>query len=441
MCFASFKELFYMIYNVEQCKILAKNLQVKQAFLFSCLHLSKDISNYKIIKIPKKNGNFRTIVEPPKEIKIIQRKIVDYLRKFQNEKYCAYGFVKAKNNVKNAQLHINKQYVFKTDLKDFFISIKAGRIHNMFLAKPFEFCKVDATILTNLLCFQNSLAQGFPSSPYISNIIARRLDNAMLKLSKKYKCNYSRYADDLIFSSNMDVFSNQFNCELREIITNEMFIINENKTKLINSKSRQIVTGIIVNKKTNLKREYYRELRQILYTWKKYGIDKCCEVNNKNEEKLNKYVLGRLAYYKAVVGADNDCYLRLCDAYNFATNSEHFKVPIKYKLNNARYILKSGNIKPAGNSASDVLEEFLKILCRRNGITKDINNKNIENSTIDPLKDILKSKSVITIIQAKEIETLNTIRNMCNHNKTQTPTHQDVEILIAGIDKLIKELN
>lgn len=436
-----------IIYNVEQSKILASNLGVKPAFLYLCLELSRDNGNYRIIKLPKKDGTFRTIVEPPKGIKIIQRKIVEYLKRFQKEKYCAYGFVKGKNNVGNANLHINKKFIFKTDLKDYFTSIQSGRIYKMFLSEPFLFCKSDATILTNLLCFNNTLAQGFPSSPYVSNIVTRRLDNALIALSQKYKCNYSRYADDITFSTNSIAFPVQYNkffSDLKEIITKEMFVINDKKTQLLSSKTRQIVTGIVVNEKLNLKRSYYRQLRQILYTWEKDGITICSKKNNMSEDKLKRYVLGKLAYYKSVVGQGNACYLRLCNSYNTAINSEFFKVPINYKLNTAKHILKSGNIKPAGNSAADVLEEFLQSLCFKNGITNVVFNKkstSVKDLPIDPLKNELKTKGVINSVQAKEIDKLNAIRILCNHKKQTNPSRKNIEDLIDGTEKLILELS
>ncbi len=432
-----------MKYNVTQSKTLASALKVKPFFLYNCLELSRDVKNYKIIQLPKKDGSFRTIIEPPDEIKIIQRKIVEYLKGFQKEKYCAYGFVKGKSNVDNAKVHINKKFILKIDLKDYFTSIRSGRVYNMFLKKPFSFCKTDATILTNLICFKNTLSQGFPSSPYISNIITRRLDNSLIDLSKKYKCNYTRYADDITFSTNLTTFPSQFNFELKEIIAKEMFVINERKTQLLSSKTRQIVTGVVVNKKLNLKRDYYRQLRQILYVWKRDGIAICSKKNNIREEELEGYVLGKLAYYKSVVGQDNDCYLRLCDDYNAAIGSEFFKVPIKYKLNTARYILRGGNVKPAGNSAADVLEEFLKSLCLKNGITHvptSGKDKRVEDSTIDPLKEVLKSNGIINQIQAKEIEKLNTIRILCNHKREKEPSVADIEELISGTEKVILEL-
>lgn len=433
-----------MIYNVQQSQVLASSLAVKPAFLYRCLALSRDNENYKFIKLPKKDGTFRTIIEPPHNIKIIQRKIVEYLKKFQKEKYCAHGFVKERNNVTNAKIHVNKKFVLKVDLKDYFTSIKSGRIYKMFLKKPFSFCRADATILTNLLCFDNVLAQGFPSSPYVSNIVTRKLDNALIDLSQRYKCNYSRYADDITFSTNLSIFPYPLIDELKEIIINEMFVINDKKTQLLSSKTRQIVTGVVVNKKLNLKRNYYRKLRQLLYVWRHDGITICSQKNNMSKDDLRRFVLGKLSYYKSVVGQDNDCYLRLCDMYNLATNSEYFKVPINYKLSAARHILKCGNIKLAGSLAANVLEEFLQYLCLQNGIQNVVNNgKNmkIENLTIDPLKNELKSKAVINSIQAKEIEKLNAIRILCDHNKQEQPSLKNVEDLISGTDELIRKFS
>ena len=433
-----------MYYNRLECEQLAINLNIKPAFLYTCLKLTKDYNNYKAIKIPKKDGSYRVIMEPNKKLKIIQRKIVEYLKNFQKEKFCAYGFIKGKSNVDNAKIHVNKKYIYKIDLKDYFPSIMSGRIFKMFSVRPFSFSRATATILTNLICFNNTLAQGFPSSPYISNIITRRLDNSLLKLAKKYKCNYTRYADDITFSTNLTSFPYQLTDEIKVIINNEMFTINEKKTKILSSNTRQIVTGIVVNKKTNLKRNYYRELRQILYYWNKKGDNACCTKNGLSIQKLHKYILGKLAYYKSIVGENNNCYLRLCAAYNSATNSQYFKVPIKHELIASRYILKTGNLKEAGSSAGNVLEKFLQSLCLINNIqniTVNGKNQSIMDTTIDPLKNILKSNNIINSVQAKEIEKLNSIRIICSHSKKTSPSYDDIIDIINGTEKIILDLS
>lgn len=109
-----------------------------------------------------------------------------------------------------------------------------------------------ALIIAQLTCYQGTLPQGAPSSPIITNLICKILDFRILKLAKKYKLDYSRYADDLTFSTNNHLFLNEetiFLKKLSEEVERAGFKINNNKTRLQFSSSRQEVTGLIVNKK------------------------------------------------------------------------------------------------------------------------------------------------------------------------------------------------
>ncbi|HDM9232780.1 TPA: retron Ec67 family RNA-directed DNA polymerase/endonuclease, partial [Listeria innocua] len=150
-----------------------------------------------------------------------------------------------------------------------------GRVQGYFEKnKSYLFPKNIATVLAQLTCYNGSLPQGAPSSPIITNLICNILDMKLLKIAKKYKLDYSRYADDLTFSTNNKNFeekSEEFFYQLEIIIKQSGFKINPKKTRLQYKTSRQIVTGLVVNKKVNVTREFYKNTRAMANSLYKTG--------------------------------------------------------------------------------------------------------------------------------------------------------------------------
>ncbi|HFL0565494.1 TPA: retron Ec67 family RNA-directed DNA polymerase/endonuclease, partial [Listeria monocytogenes] len=233
--------------------------------------------------IPKKSGGQRNISIPMKELKDVQRNIVKVMLTQQNifqfenniKSNISHAFTKDKSIITNAEIHKNKRFVLNIDLEDFFKSFHFGRVQGYFEKnKNFLFPKNIATVLAQLTCYNGSLPQGAPSSPIITNLICNILDMKLLKIAKKYKLDYSRYADDLTFSTNNKNFeekSEEFFYQLEIIIKQSGFKINPKKTRLQYKTSRQIVTGLVVNKKVNVTREFYKNTRAMANSLYKTG--------------------------------------------------------------------------------------------------------------------------------------------------------------------------
>lgn len=249
----------------------------------------KGIENmYVSFSIPKKNGGMRVINAPNKELKFIQNKLANllenqYYDSYNNHPYkdnVTHAFQKNKGIITNAKIHRNKKNILNIDLEDFFYSIHFGRVKGFFEKDSiFKVPPNVALIIAQLTCYQGSLPQGAPTSPIISNLIGRILDTRLLKICKKYKLDYTRYADDLTFSTN-DMSFEQLENEIKSDIINEIlncgFNVNESKTRLQNYKLRQEVTGLTVNKKLNVRKCYYKNTRAMahnLYKNKEFYIN------------------------------------------------------------------------------------------------------------------------------------------------------------------------
>ncbi|WP_414031983.1 retron Ec67 family RNA-directed DNA polymerase/endonuclease [Carnobacterium maltaromaticum] len=240
-------------------------------------------NSYQTFEIKKKSGGVRIIHAPNDELKFVQKRLTNLLWETQKKAWrenntksnISHAFERKKSIITNAKIHRNKRFVLNVDLEDFFSSFHFGRVKGFFEKdNNFMVPKEVALIIAQLTCYQGTLPQGAPSSPIITNLICKILDFRILKLAKKYKLDYSRYADDLTFSTNNHLFLNEetiFLKKLSEEVERAGFKINNNKTRLQFSSSRQEVTGLIVNKKINVPREYYKNTRAMAYSLYKNG--------------------------------------------------------------------------------------------------------------------------------------------------------------------------
>lgn len=250
-----------------------------------------------------------------------------------------FGYVRGRSIVDNARKHKRQKYVLNIDLKDFFPSINFGRVRGLFMGKPYFLPAAVATVLAQICCYENQLPQGAPTSPIVSNMICAQMDSQLQTLAKKYKCYYSRYADDMTFSTSLREFPMEvaraieyppyvkIGEEVKRIIEKNGFEINEKKIRLQPSFRRQEVTGLTVNKFPNVRRRYVREIRAMLHAWEKFGLANAeqehyllYEVDkhrnpNRRLPSFRQIVKGKIEFLGMVRGQDNPIYRRFLEKY------------------------------------------------------------------------------------------------------------------------------
>jgi len=263
---------------------LAALLGVKAQTLTHILYRLKPATQYTPFTIPKKNGGTRTILAPSDKLKSLQSNLsillldcIDEINKTNTKKYTykhalSHGFVRECSIMTNAVMHLNKNNLLNIDLKNFFDSFNFGRVRGFFIKNNhFKLDPHIATVIAQIACYDNKLPQGSPCSPVITNLVTHSLDIKLASLASRHSCIYSRYADDITFSTRKSVFPRQImRQENGEFITgkklkNEIkragFEINEQKTRIQFKDSRQDVTGLTVNTKPNVKKEYWRTVK------------------------------------------------------------------------------------------------------------------------------------------------------------------------------------
>lgn len=217
---------------------------------------------YRTFNIPKRNGSSRLIQAPLPVLQYVQRYILDEILSNIIIHKNAFGFVKQKSIVDNVKPHLNSHSILKLDIDNFFPSIKLNRVISIF--QNLGYSNRISFLFAKFCCYDNSLPQGAPTSPFISNIIAKRLDNRLYNLAKEHYLEYSRYADDMTFSGKY--ISKNFIEYAYKIIIDEGFIPNYKKSKLIIGKGKKIITGLsISNQKITIPRNKKRELRGKAY--------------------------------------------------------------------------------------------------------------------------------------------------------------------------------
>jgi len=227
---------------------------------------------YHSFAVKKRQGGERDIDSPNPTLKWIQRSILKLLSCIASPHKCAHGFVEQKSIISHADIHANSRWIFVTDIQDFFPSIHWGRIYGLLQSKPFQASPSLARLLANLVTYQGRLPQGSPTSPYLSNIVCRRMDHELFRWARNHGFRYSRYADDLTFSTNKPLVSDRDREEIEALVKSEGFTINELKRRTIPNHYRQVVTGLVVNdSRPNVRRETVKNLRALLHNVVRHG--------------------------------------------------------------------------------------------------------------------------------------------------------------------------
>ena len=247
---------------------LEKDLGVSAKTLYA---LSNNIEkHYHRVALPKRSGGTRTLSVPDPLLKAVQRLISERLLSFVPVSCYATAYKCGSSVLKNAKCHTGKPKILKLDIKNFFDRVLYCQVKEK--AFPPERYSESNRVLLSMLCYyKDKLPQGAPSSPAITNIIMYDFDERVGKWCKEKGIVYTRYCDDMTFSGDFD------NSDVISFVSEELkkygFYLNERKTRSITNSQRQIVTGIVVNDRTNVPSDYRRRIRQEVHYCRKYGVE------------------------------------------------------------------------------------------------------------------------------------------------------------------------
>ncbi|HPF38416.1 MAG TPA: reverse transcriptase family protein [Phycisphaerae bacterium] len=272
-------------------------------------------THYVSFRVPKKSGGERLLSAPHEAMDAAQRWILENVLAKVGTHDAAHGFVAGRSTVTNAAPHVGANTLVNVDLTDFFPSITFPRVMGMF--RSLGFSPAVATIFA-LLCTESprsemkyegrayfaatgprALPQGACTSPAISNLIARGIDQRLAGIARKLGWTYTRYADDLSFSRRDagDAHVGYLLARIRHIAQDEGFEVNEKKTRVLRPNQRQVVTGLVVNDRINVPRKEVRRIRAILHRAKREGL---ARQNRENHPFFESWLRGMIAYITMV---------------------------------------------------------------------------------------------------------------------------------------------
>lgn len=266
-------------------------LDVSPRNLAYILYKTAEATKYTRFSIPKRHGGQREILAPSLGLKLIQQKLSSVLQDCTDEiarshvklgserrQGIAHGFKRHHTIMTNGRVHVTRRFVFNADLHDFFGTINFGRVRGFFIKdRNFALHPDVATVIAQIACFENKLPQGSPCSPVISNLLAHSMDVQLANLAAKHSASYTRYADDLTFSTNNPTFPPEIatlsgdhtwvpGADLNRLVARSGFAFNPSKTRLQYRDSRQEVTGLTVNRKVNVPATYRYTVRAMAHS-------------------------------------------------------------------------------------------------------------------------------------------------------------------------------
>jgi retron-type reverse transcriptase len=224
----------------------------KEFFLF----FGEAPKKYKRYEIPKRTSGTRTIAQPIRELKDYQRALIKLFQQYFPIHNSCVAYVKGKDIKKNAEIHAKNIYFLKMDFTEFFNSITPKIFWNACDRAGIEFDWLEKEIIEKAVFWKPNkysnkliLSIGAPSSPFISNFIMFSFDCEIAQYCEEQGITYTRYADDMTFSTNTP---NSLFCmpdTVRNVLIKfygNTIKINHLKTVFSSKKHNRHVTGITI---------------------------------------------------------------------------------------------------------------------------------------------------------------------------------------------------
>lgn len=328
---------FGMLAKYKTKQQLAVALGVRSEKYLNYLHLLPSLIKYRRFETGKRSGGYRTISAPERRLKGVQERLASMLGECYRPHPAVHGYVRGRSIKTNAQAHVGQLSILNVDLTNFFGCMHFGRVRGILMSKVYGANKDVATLIAKLCCFDNSLPQGAPTSPILSNMICSAMDTEFERLAKAHQCRYTRYSDDITISSARKEFPSALamlrrvreqsaialGADLIATVEKHGFVVNEKKNRLLSKSDRQEVTGLVVNEFVNVPRDYIRNIRAALHAWRTLGLTTATArfidtsaSNMRDEAGFSSNVFGRIQYVGFIRGYQDHIYLKMQRAYH-----------------------------------------------------------------------------------------------------------------------------
>lgn len=260
--------------------------------------------HYHSVYIPKSDGSKRKLSVPDLILKQVQKSIANNILVQHTVSRYAKAYKIGGSVFRNAMPHVGKKKVLKLDIEGFFDNILYSQVKDIVFNKE-KYSEPVRILLTILCYYKESLPQGAPTSPAITNIIMYDFDEKVGAFCREKNIAYTRYCDDMTFSGDFD------EKEVISLVKNELgklgLFLKKRKTAVVPNTKRQRVTGIVVNEKLSVAREYKKKIRGEMYYIKKFGLDgHLSRINVSDKEQYLLSLKGRIAFVLQAMPDDRE---------------------------------------------------------------------------------------------------------------------------------------
>lgn len=310
---------------------LAELLEVSQLQL-NQLRFDKP---YTLFEVKKQSGKYRLIENPHSELKAVLRKLGFFLQccYYFNRTGPAYGFLQQPRNaarkksiLTNAKVHCNKKYMLNLDLEDFFHQVSKIKVTRVFKEAPFNFSTALSGFIAELSTYKNRLPMGSPTSPVLSNFCTRETDKELELLAREHRITYTRYVDDLTFSSNQPINADIF-YGIQQILATHSYRINAKKICWMGADDEKIVTGLILKNKPEVSSVFLDELENNINRLKhviEFSAISHVGASLESVKAFKMHLLGKLRFLQMVYGSKHEVYVKMTKLYYEAFNAQPF---------------------------------------------------------------------------------------------------------------------
>lgn len=230
---------------------IAHDLALPSAFIHSVARTAS--YEYKTYTIPKRTGGVRIIHHPSRRLKALQRWLLTNVIERLPTHDAAMGYRIGRSTMDNARRHTGSNYLLRLDFSNFFESITSTDVRAYIADRSHLFSgwlTGDIEFFCNIVCRNDALTIGAPTSPALSNALCFDLDQSILNYCQVRDVSYTRYADDLFFSTRTAGILNSLEAEVTRICRNLRFpaslALNQAKVRHSSKRGARRVTGVVL---------------------------------------------------------------------------------------------------------------------------------------------------------------------------------------------------
>jgi len=301
-------------------------------------------NNYKVFKIPKPGSTEKRLIETPTGmLRNVLDRLGDGLQWLyqQHKTDAAYGFIRhykndpdKRNIYSNAKKHLGRKHLLNIDLDNFFHQVDETKVRNIFSNyQLFSFNRETEDLLVRLVNFHGRLPMGSPTSPPLSNFATIDLDIELLHWARRSSFVYTRYVDDLSFSSNQSITRTHFE-QINQILQSHRFVADNEKIKWFGKNDVKEVTGLLLSDHLAIPDEFladfakeldkYGEVVKYAHQYPDYHVLEWVE-------KLSRVINGRFAFLGMIYGKNHKIYRELYQRFLMAGKHEEMECSISWR--------------------------------------------------------------------------------------------------------------